>query len=454
MQTTPSGRIPGALPILLLFLLLLTLPAATASAYMHPTLGRWLQRDPAGYVDGMNVYGYCGGMAMSSSDPGGLGRVIPGMGIEVVGNVALYDETQVDHYPDLNAWQRRRNETLFWQAASEYTYVASNGGSGDQAIAAAGKYISRMEGVDDGKDDPAIVGSFFKGLVVDPVVGIAVFFKDTAVGAYDTGRGVYAVVYWKAKDDPSVLVAMEFYDARGQAGYEPEFVRRGKQVASETNCPVFGVIEGALVVGEGVPALGTGIRAGRTMEDIRVNGLTAQNARMLGSVTGEIAGLVYGHHKLKKGSQRRNGSAGTVDDAPPQRTVSNTIPDDAPVRGATRTNGQLVQDIGTRADAWATRKGLAGTPQQLGTAKHGYASRLLRRYQSMYGDRGLVVERSFLGGSEVPYGTSGSVRLDVLDLNTRAVWDYKFGASGLRLAQELNIFTHGPGVISVKEVRP
>ncbi|MFP4055133.1 MAG: hypothetical protein ACLFV7_14840 [Phycisphaerae bacterium] len=126
----------------------------------------------------------------------------------------------------------------------------------------------------------------------------------------------------------------------------------------------------------------------------------------------------------------------------------------APVRGATRTNGQLVQDIGTRADAWAARKGLTGTPQQLGMVKHGYASRLLRRYQSMYGDRGLVVERSFLGGGEVPYGTSGSVRLDVLDLNTRAVWDHKFGAGGLRPAQELKIFTHGPGVTSVKEVRP
>ena len=63
----------------------------------------------------------------------------------------------------------------------------------------------------------------------------------------------------------------------------------------------------------------------------------------------------------------------------------------APVRGATRTNGQLVQDIGTRADAWATRKGLTGTPQQLGTAKHGYAQRLLNRYQGMYGDRGLVL---------------------------------------------------------------
>ena len=75
----------------------------------------------------------------------------------------------------------------------------------------------------------------------------------------------------------------------------------------------------------------------------------------------------------------------------------------APVRGATRTNGQLVQDIGTRADAWAARKGLTGTPQQLGTAKHGYAQRLLNRYQGMYGDRGLVTETSWLNRNPVTY---------------------------------------------------
>ena len=56
---------------------------------------------------------------------------------------------------------------------------------------------------------------------------------------------------------------------------------------------------------------------------------------------------------------------------------------------AIRTNADLVQEIGTRTDAWATRRGLTGTPQQLGTWEHGYAQRLLNRYQDMFGDRGL-----------------------------------------------------------------
>ncbi|KKL56977.1 hypothetical protein LCGC14_2240020, partial [marine sediment metagenome] len=38
----------------------------------HPTLGRWLQRDPLGHVEGMNLYEYCGGMPVRLVDPYGL----------------------------------------------------------------------------------------------------------------------------------------------------------------------------------------------------------------------------------------------------------------------------------------------------------------------------------------------------------------------------------------------
>jgi RHS repeat-associated protein len=39
----------------------------------HPTLGRWTSRDPAGYVDAMNLYQYCGGAPTPTRDPTGLG---------------------------------------------------------------------------------------------------------------------------------------------------------------------------------------------------------------------------------------------------------------------------------------------------------------------------------------------------------------------------------------------
>jgi RHS repeat-associated protein len=37
-----------------------------------PMAGRWLTRDPAGFVDGMSLYEYCGGMATTCFDPAGL----------------------------------------------------------------------------------------------------------------------------------------------------------------------------------------------------------------------------------------------------------------------------------------------------------------------------------------------------------------------------------------------
>jgi hypothetical protein len=38
----------------------------------HPTLGRWIQRDPAGYADGANLHQYAGAAPLSHGDPSGL----------------------------------------------------------------------------------------------------------------------------------------------------------------------------------------------------------------------------------------------------------------------------------------------------------------------------------------------------------------------------------------------
>ncbi len=40
--------------------------------WYHPGLGRWIERDPAGYVDGRNLYQYVGGMPGNFTDPMGL----------------------------------------------------------------------------------------------------------------------------------------------------------------------------------------------------------------------------------------------------------------------------------------------------------------------------------------------------------------------------------------------
>jgi RHS repeat-associated protein len=40
--------------------------------YLQPTLGVWLNPDPQGYTDGMNVYEYCTSNPMTATDPSGL----------------------------------------------------------------------------------------------------------------------------------------------------------------------------------------------------------------------------------------------------------------------------------------------------------------------------------------------------------------------------------------------
>ncbi|WP_294293354.1 hypothetical protein, partial [uncultured Sphingomonas sp.] len=103
--------------------------------------------------------------------------------------------------------------------------------------------------------------------------------------------------------------------------------------------------------------------------------------------------------------------------------------------GAYATNGELVQSVGTRADAWGIRQGL-GNGRVAGTLKHGYAEDVLNRYQRMFGDRGLTAEARYVGGAPWESGmtTTGSIRLDVVEgplLRPTGVWDYKFGNATL-----------------------
>ncbi len=42
---------------------------------LHPTLGRWVQRDPIGYADGMSLYEHVGSRPVGRTDPGGLTSV-------------------------------------------------------------------------------------------------------------------------------------------------------------------------------------------------------------------------------------------------------------------------------------------------------------------------------------------------------------------------------------------
>jgi RHS repeat-associated protein len=115
------------------------------------------------------------------------------------------------------------------------------------------------------------------------------------------------------------------------------------------------------------------------------------------------------------------------------------------------TNRQLLQEIATRAE-----QKVGGWGAVAGTRKHTYARRLLDRYQSLFGSRGLETEVSFLNGVRVPYGTAGSVRLDVLEAGAQTAFDYKFvlNPPGLRTGQVTRILNNVPGIQQVIEINP
>jgi RHS repeat-associated protein len=115
-------------------------------------------------------------------------------------------------------------------------------------------------------------------------------------------------------------------------------------------------------------------------------------------------------------------------------------------------NLELVQSIATRAERYVGGKGRIP-----GIKKHLYAKRLLRRYQHIYGDRGLRPEISWYRRSNKRYGYSGSVRLDVLDKRHRVIYEYKFTSAppSLRPSQILRMFNHGPRRLSmIFEINP
>jgi len=60
-----------------------------ASAFYHPQAGRWIQRDPEGYVDGMSLYEYVQSGPITKVDP--LGLMFPWPTVfHLVGHVAAH----------------------------------------------------------------------------------------------------------------------------------------------------------------------------------------------------------------------------------------------------------------------------------------------------------------------------------------------------------------------------
>jgi hypothetical protein len=113
----------------------------------------------------------------------------------------------------------------------------------------------------------------------------------------------------------------------------------------------------------------------------------------------------------------------------------------------------FLKEIARRAE----RK-IRATGAVAGSRKHSYAERLTNRYQRLTGQRrNLVTEQSYLNGAQVSRGTTGSVRPDVYDPSSGAIYDYKFTVRprrGMSLRQQGRNLRNVPHVTSQSEINP
>jgi hypothetical protein len=106
------------------------------------------------------------------------------------------------------------------------------------------------------------------------------------------------------------------------------------------------------------------------------------------------------------------------------------------------TNEELVQRAAIKAE-----KAIGGTGRFAGTAKHTYANNLLQRYQKIYGNRGLETNKFFNNG----VGNRGF--LDVIDHQTKTIYDYKFGNAVMSNSQFTKYSNNFKGY-TIKIIRP
>ena len=111
------------------------LASGPASAVYHPTLGRFVQRDPLGYVDGMGLYEYVASRPPSARDPQGL-EVFP---MSMVADLQRADPVSRD--------RRRRAENAVANVAGGSGYVYGKAFDVDEfasKLAAGLAHVSRF----------------------------------------------------------------------------------------------------------------------------------------------------------------------------------------------------------------------------------------------------------------------------------------------------------------------
>ena len=181
-----------------------------------PTLGRWLERDPAGYVDGANTYAYLNSGPIGSVDPTGLfdaaahyygtyiAAICAGRGVDEAMSLAYYTQypDQVEEFDAYSLWKRWMDRGVSpgveFKFSSRKPYLSIRFPTRSREDAAADRWmydVMRVLHSLDGGDPSArreCLGKLFSGggLSAKELGSILHAFGDAFAHTYKRGDGV------------------------------------------------------------------------------------------------------------------------------------------------------------------------------------------------------------------------------------------------------------------------
>ena len=258
--------------------------------YYHEQLG-WITRDPAGYVDGMSLYQYCGSRATAAVDPMGLG---------------LMYVRYVSGYPAQATVEKKKpeeagaepEEPLPWKRGGAGPGGGGGGAGGvpggGNGVPGGGGGVVVGGGGGDWREYLAAAGehglAFAKG-IGDSVMGTLGYFADTGL---------------LVADDARMIGGLARYYATGEAPGSPELWSETGRSIDKTGAPAWanqlekgyreggasGVAHEALLM---TPVVGT---TARSIENAVEKGAwTPENTRLIGNSVGQAA-QIYAVKKL------------------------------------------------------------------------------------------------------------------------------------------------------------
>jgi RHS repeat-associated protein len=388
-----------------------------------PQHGRWLQRDPTGYSDGPDLYEAFGNNATANTDPFGTQAEEEG----------LWE----------SLWQR------YFTPEGQFEYAT-------QGLGVTGPVNPAQRIVFDAVD-VRVRAAAVVAEKAEPVVARAAGGVQVVGGLAETGTGVALIVVSEGLGAaPGTAFLIHGPDVT-QAGWRQMCSGRFTPTETYTVIAEAGYPTLAFAVDTGI-SVGSGVGLGSLPVGATAP-LRAMPGRALARVESAYQRTLVAAFDTEPGKVILG--CGPSPGEVPQVRVLRISPRGAIPAELSGTQAAFVAELAGRAKRWGIRRGLAGWGRTIGREQHEYAKKLLLRFQSIYGDRGLAPEVRYYGGNRWLEGmpVRGSVELDVVEgavENPTVIYDYKFGTQGLQ-PKYVNELMEAGGFsenVLIVEVRP